>query len=400
VTNITDVRTLHPVDHGGDKAVTVSNIVVPANSVLRNARLQHLRGMAALFVVMYHGAEYLHQLRGDARYAEILSSFLGVYGVAAFFVLSGYLMSRLSLRGDGHRFLIDRALRIYPLMLIFVALAALLYWITGYPRRPNIVALTLVPTGPRNYFLGVEWTLLVEVSFYVIIAVAMITGQRKRLEPLFVVWLVALAALPFTGMAPAQTPTPTLTQFFAQAPISAFLMGFLLPRIIDANWVPRGGALIVMAGPIAAMALFTGETGGRWIAGLSSLFFVAGALKARQPQDEGLVSRVWQRLGDASYALYLCHVPVIVITGNLLPESVKGGTLWLGWVLASVAVAIVFGPLDLNLHQRLKAWSQSLRPSTVVAASICLSALLLSSRALQSFMRELTPRRKREPALR
>jgi exopolysaccharide production protein ExoZ len=217
----------------------------------------------------------------------------------------------------------------------------------------------------------------------VIIAVAMITGQRKRLEPLFVVWLVALAALPFTGMAPAQTPTPTLTQFFAQTPISAFLMGFLLPRIIDANWVPRGGALIVMAGPIAALALFTGETGGRWIAGLSSL-----------------VSRVWQRLGDASYALYLCHVPVIVITGNLLPESVKGGTLWLGWVLASVAVAIVFGPLDLNLHQRLKAWSQSLRPSTVVAASICLSALLLSSRALQSFMRELTPRRKREPALR
>lgn len=348
-----------------DVSTALSNIIVQ-----KNVRIQYLRGIAAVAVLFFHCADYLHQLRDDSRFLAVFNSFIGMYGVAIFFVISGYLMSRLSRQGNAHRFIVDRILRIYPLMFAVIAVAGVAYVFSGHARRPDLLSLTLFPTGHRSYFLGVEWTLIVEVTFYVIIAVAMLAGKRRLLEAFFAFWLITLALFVITGSAPAPDLTPTLTEFLGQSANSAFLLGFLLPCILDAKLMPRPTGLLVIATAVALLAAVFPDEGDRWVAGISSMMVVAAALKAQPATDYGLFSRMGLRLGDASYALYLCHVPVIVISGNLLPETVTGGSLWFGWAVSAIAIALAIAPVDLQMHQRLKIWANSLsqRSLAVMAA--------------------------------
>lgn len=370
VTNVIDPgRTSIAIDTTG--GCDAPSTCLRAGATRKNLRLQYLRGIAALAVLLFHCADYLNQVRSDPSFLGIFSPYIGMYGVAIFFVLSGYLMSRLSWQTDPCRFLVDRIIRIYPMMFIVVAVAALGYLLSGYTRRPDPIALTLFPAGPRSYFLGIEWTLIVEVTFYLMITAAMLTGRRRYLEGFFLAWLVVLAILPFTGLAPPPSLTPTMTEFLGQSANSAFMLGFLLPRITATNLLPRPTGLLLMAAVVASLAVFLPENGDCWVAGISSMMVVAAALKAEPAVGNGLLSRIGLRLGDASYALYLCHVPVIVISGNLLPESVTGGILWLGWATSAIVIALAFGSLDIRMNQCLKVWANGLshKSLSVMAAS-------------------------------
>ncbi len=335
-------------------------------ALVRNAKLQYLRGFAALAVLFYHSAAYIETLRGDAQLAQVFSGIWGAYGVAVFFVLSGYLMAQLSLRDDPRRFLLNRILRIYPLMLIVVAIAAVAYLVTGFAKRPDLLALTLIPAGQRDYYLGVEWTLLFEMTYYVVIAAMTLIGLRSWLEWLFAFWLATLVVLAFTGAGPAGTATPTLSQLFGQQANCAFLLGFLLPRFIEKAWVPSPSILLALALPIAASGFFVGDDSlMRWPSGISALLLVAAALKAKPALNDGVVRRIGLRLGDASYALYLCHSSLIIVSGNILPRTIPNGALWVGWTAAAIGLALMLGPVDLRIHARLKCWADTLSPRTV-----------------------------------
>jgi len=336
----------------------------------RNARLQYLRGFAALAVLFYHAAAYVEKLQGETKLAQIFSGIWGAYGVAVFFVLSGYLMAQLSLRDDPRRFLLNRILRIYPLMLVVVAIAAVAYLATGFGRRPDLLAMTLIPAGQRDYYLGIEWTLLFEMTYYVIIAAMTLVGLRSWLEWLFSAWLAALVLLEFTGTGPAVSATPTLTQLFGQSANSAFLLGFLLPRIVEKGWLPSPRLLCALAAPIAAIGFFVADDSLiRWPSAISALLLVAAALKAAPALNDGFAHRIGLRLGDASYALYLSHMSLIIISGNILPRTIPNGALWLGWTAAAIALALLLGPLDLRIHARLKRWADTLSPRIVARAA-------------------------------
>ena len=342
----------------------------------RNARLQYLRGFAAFAVLIYHAAQYHQQLRGETFLADIFSGVWGAYGVAVFFVLSGYLMSQLSLRDEPHRFLINRVLRIYPLMLIMVVLALAGYFLTGFARRPDILALTLIPAGPRDYYLGVEWTLLFEMTYYVVIAAMALAGLRRWLEGLFVVWLVYIVAVTIAGVAPTPTVTPTLSQLVGQSANLAFIFGFLLPRFLDR--LPSPAALCALALPIAAVGFWVTDAGTmRWPTSLSSVLLVAAALKAAPPTGTGFGHRFGLRLGDASYALYLCHVPIIVLSGNVLSSAIPGTAVFIGWVVVSLVVALLLAPLDLGIHARAKRWADGLSKATIAKGSFAFLALFV-----------------------
>lgn len=347
---------LSPVDRSG----------TTSSQLVRNARLQYLRGFAAVAVLVYHAAHYVEKVQGGTRLTAIFTDVWGAYGVAVFFVLSGYLMAQLSLRDDPRRFLLNRVLRIYPLFLIVVAIAIAGYLVTGHGRRPDLIALTLVPAGPRDYMLGVEWTLLFEMTYYVVIALIVLSGFRSWLDWFFGAWLVAIVALALTGTAPPSEGTPVLSKLFGQSANAAFLLGFLLPRLINRNWVPSAIVLCVLAAPFAVLAYYT--TDGallRWPTAVSALFLVAAALKAQPVSNPGIGGRIGLRLGDASYALYLCHMPVIAISGNLVSRTSHDLVLWTAWVASALAVALLLGPLDLRLHAVLKRWADRLSPQLV-----------------------------------
>lgn len=340
----------------------------------RNPNLQYLRGLAALAVVFYHAAGTVATLRGDGFLAKLFADPWGTHGVAVFFVLSGYLMAQLSRRDDPGRFLLDRILRIYPMMLIVVALAAIAYLTIGLWRRPDPLALTLVPAGPRDYVIGIEWTLVFEITYYVVIAALSLIGLRAWLEWLVGAWLATLAALEIAGLGPAVTLTPTLSQFFGQSANCAFLLGFLLPRIIEKTRVPSPRILCALAASVAAIGVFISDASlMRWPAALSALLLVAAALKAAPIPADGVALRFGLRLGDASYSLYLCHMPLILVSERLLSRSIPGVALWIGWTVAAVALALALGRLDLRIHDRLKRWANTL--SRRIVGSIAVAGM-------------------------
>ncbi|OYW58974.1 MAG: hypothetical protein B7Z40_22265 [Bosea sp. 12-68-7] len=352
----------------------------------RNERLQHLRGLGAILVLLFHAAYYLAHFRGDARFTTVFSGFLGTYGVAIFFALSGYLMAAASLNASAARFLLDRIVRIYPLLIIAVALTSIGLWLTGFPRRPDGVALLLAPAGPRDYILGVEWTLLFEMTYYVLIAAAMALRLRRLLSWIFGAWLGWLAAVCFLGLAPEQTLTPTFTALFGQAANSAFLIGFLLKSLPIASTQARPIALplALAAVVVAAVAPLSPEAGHRWLAASSGALLLLAALSA-PPVAPSLGSWIFSKLGNASYALYLVHVPVILISQHFLSEFVPTIIVFLLWIFVSIAVAAALAPLDVALHQLLKASVRLASARTAAYAALLFVALFLGVSLYQQY---------------
>lgn len=318
----------------------------------RNARLQYLRAFAALCVVVYHASFYLQGFRGDARFVAIFGGYLGAYGVAVFFALSGYLMAELVARDSPAKFLVSRLARIYPPLLLITALAALAFALVGQPRGLDAIALTLVPSGPRGYFLAVEWTLLYEMTYYVALALLGFAGLARFGTAFAAIWVGVLAWSWIWGAGRIDLTTPILSELPFGIINLPFALGFVLPYARRRNLLPRG---------LLAAAVVTGVAGAlvelqylRLLAGISASLLVAWAIRAGASQPAGIVSRIGLRLGDASYVLYLIHVSVFEICLILLPKSTPTPMIWVIWLAAAIALSLPFGRADIALHRWLK----------------------------------------------
>ncbi len=319
----------------------------------RSLPFQHLRGAAALAVLLYHASHYLAELRGDGSFLAIFGGFFGAYGVALFFALSGYLMARVLERDDPARFLLKRIVRIYPLMLLVIALFALLFLAIGRARGVNLLALTLVPSGPRGYFLTVEWTLVLEVTYYVALAALGLIGAGRFRTPLVALWAVAILAAFALGPGRTEQLLPTIGQIPLGIVNLPFALGFLAAELQRRY---RTHSLAWIGVPLAlACAWAPGLPEMRLLAGFSAAFVVAGLALRPAGETPGWIGRTGERLGDASYALYLCHVPTILLLAALLPAWLPGGLVWTIWMAAAIGLALLLAPLDLALHARLRA---------------------------------------------
>ena len=89
-----------------------------------------------------------------------------------------------------------RLLRIYPTYLIVIALlAAVSPILIDRPSTFDPIGLSLVPAGSRFYALGIEWTLLFEITFYVGLFAAALCKLTNRLEIVALAWLGLIGCL-------------------------------------------------------------------------------------------------------------------------------------------------------------------------------------------------------------
>jgi len=165
------------------------------NSAPQSERLQHidaLRAIAALLVLCTHVSESFYTLSPQTtstRWLFDVSHFwdFGRIGVVAFFVISGFVIpfsTRSGLPGAGRDFAIRRLFRIFPAYWLSVpagAFACFWLWGTKFTTTDFLVNLTLmqdlVGVPPA---IGVYWTLLVELAFYAICLVFLLTGSIRN----------------------------------------------------------------------------------------------------------------------------------------------------------------------------------------------------------------------------
>ena len=303
---------------------------------VRSARVESLRAIAALGVVLAHvmGRGYVYQIPDDALHKVLFS---GSFAVNLFFVLTGYLLFWPFVKrdyGDGRR--IDRrrygwnrALRILPLyyvvlvpyMVVVADGGSVKKWLAFLTFSENFFEQTVMQVNP------VLWSLVIELHFYLVLPplaflLARLSRGSLRAAAVAVVGLGAASfVLRWVTLYDAPgTPNPYLRysllscfMFFASGMALALLRlawERRRPRLVD-GWLGAPATWMVAAvGIWLVMALDEGR--GYLAAPASFLLVGACVLPLRDgPAVRALEWRPLALVGTASYSLYLWHVLII-----------------------------------------------------------------------------------------
>jgi exopolysaccharide production protein ExoZ len=294
--------------------------------------IQYLRAAAALAVVVYHALQWLPQGGFD----------VGRAGVDVFFVISGFIMWTITAGEPGRpgAFLWRRFTRVAPaywaITLIVAAVCAA--WPPFLPQvrpTPSHLALSLAFIQHRDPFglpfplLPPGWTLNYEALFYLIFAAGLLLPEGRRLKAVLIALLVVAAAGTFLFQG--------LYELGANPMLLQFAAGMVLARAAQMKALPgavAGGLMLTAGLAILALMQIAGILDELWrpfLWGVPAVLMVAGAvtLEARLGVFR---SPVLKALGDASYAIYLVHVPVTALVAHTLGHAGA-------WPLVPVAVA-------------------------------------------------------------
>jgi peptidoglycan/LPS O-acetylase OafA/YrhL len=331
----------------------------------RDPRLDGLRGLAILLVMLYHTTQYGFAADPLAR-ALVVVPAVGWSGVDLFFVLSGFLITGLLLRakrdaGYYRVFYARRALRILPLywtaLLFFLVVAPQLpglgridFWYPGAGRETwwfwaFLSNVQLAWEGARQHrFLDIAWSLAIEEHFYLLWPwVVRHTSERGLLRVCAIAAVAALAlraALVFGGASPLAPYVLTPCRLDTLATGSALAVLAQqggLARLAPAARRLAPAALAAFAGCCAWARFASGVAPG---GGGDALGFLAhplvqtlgytllcalwGALLVVVVTAPGgaLPARIFEgawlrRLGVHAYALYLFHFFVGALAAGL-----------------------------------------------------------------------------------
>lgn len=342
----------------------LENVSVNA-SADRIVGIHYIRGLAALIVLIHHASGYLMILREYGEIHKYIPLF-GRYGVELFFAISGYLMATILPRQNAFDFLTRRILRIYPILLLVTAAALIQpFW----PRPLNISSLLLAPIGKQSAnTLGVEWTLVLEVGFYVALFGIALLGMKRFIQPLATVWLIVLLWYAFTHNEFGPQSTTIVNFLLAPANI-AFAIGLLLPSLL--KYKNASTILLLIGVAVMIVAHLVPVTIVRAVVAISAACLVGWTTSLKQLPT--IIDVTLNKLGDWSYSLYLCHVPVIVICYNALPKA-SIPTLFFTAIIASLAATALIGPIETRLHDFSRVATKRLSNRVKAAFSITFAA--------------------------
>ncbi|HEY2702562.1 MAG TPA: acyltransferase [Candidatus Dormibacteraeota bacterium] len=320
-----------------------------------NRSVEGLRGVAALLVVISH--------------CLAIGGF--TLGVDLFFVLSGFLITRLLVGEIGNngrialaRFYIRRGFRLLPALVLF--LLAVLTWghlrgdAGGVASIHGTVLSSLLyvenwhilSVGTATPSLLVDpathtWSLSIEEQFYLLWPVLLIAGWRwkgARGALILAVCGVALATVDRLGLA----GTSLIREYFStDTRADQLLAGCCVALLSQLRWLPRipRGLSVAALGTLLAIGIHpfalpyqmtaTAVLGAVLVAGLSQ--HQLGALSGSWV--------VW--LGGRSYALYLWH-PLVRAALHDSAHLADGGVMF----VAVMAVSLVVSDLTFRIVER------------------------------------------------
>ena len=339
------------------------------NEPERFAHLDMGRVLACLLVVVYHagGTASLDKYFGDHELSQVVA--LSYVRMPFFFAMSGFLLSWIYLKSDSAAsatsFIGKRLVRLFPLYwVVLCAVAALQIFVL---RQPD-----LVPTGARwwaTFFLlpqnpvGLEgvggtgapvlypaWVLQYELAAYLLVAFALSSKVLRR------AYLFGFPVVYFF----LSDSSVFLLSFLGSKWLLIFWCGafaaWMAARLSETQirWM-RAGAVVWLGWAALIQyastgGVVTGDPDIDVLYGVGFALLMLGLSTRRQRGTEGTAAR-WgrrsmQQIALWSYAIFLCHAPVISLVCKLLLAA--GFTGELGWslaVVASLLISVVVGAI-------------------------------------------------------
>lgn len=282
--------------------------------------LHYLRGLAALMVLVGHTLYFPFDRQIQERYFGALSYPLfevddiffsldimqwlptGYYPVATFFLLSGYLMELATRDFQLRAFLAGRIIRIYPVFWAGFLIHILAIFALGGEMPSVKEALNNFLLIDSHRIVEVSWTLLVEMRYYILIAIMLSFG----LGPIqrVICFLIIFVLFPLHSF------------WFPYMALGMLI--FHVKRGFEAeDWRAVGLYIFVLLSAACVWIVFGQLLGGLFVKFniplMELLFSFASLVIALCFGAVRWRSRVLDFFGDISYSLYATHLAVVPV---------------------------------------------------------------------------------------
>lgn len=360
--------------------------------------LTSVRFFLALGVVLFH-----YQLQWpwpSMEYTGLLDR--ARLGVDVFFILSGFVLTHAYRRAldegrlNYRRFLVARFARIYPAHLAVLAFVLVMVGAASavgaefdrnlYNPAGLLTTLLLVQAwGPEVItaeWNGPAWSLSAEWFAYLLFPAFAWIGLRLRNRP---VVLLALTAVVFAAVDQLYRALFDDTVVHAEANLGVlriipeFLYGIALYRLGEPLRPSRRAAVAgASVSALLLLSLMHFKADDRLVVVAAGPLVLALALLSRTA-SEGVLAQRWLReSGEASYALYLVHFPLLiawkgvvsVLTGK--PSNYVFAWWEIGCLLAlTLAAAFALHYLiERPARRRIRSWADRVLPESVSKAAM------------------------------
>jgi len=396
-----------------ERVSRASEVTRPTKTNVRH-EIQVLRALAVMSVLAFH--LWPNRLTG------------GFVGLDVFFVISGFLITShllAEIRETGRlrigRFWAKRAKRILPiaLLVLCISLIGVIFLVPATLLKQFLTEILASTLYVQNWLLGANavdylaadnvaspvqhyWTLSVEEQFYIglplLILVAVSIAKVVRISPQRAVF-VALGVTTSASLAYSlwlTTWSENTAYFSTLTRVWEFGAGAMLAFV-----VLRAGAVLRVVGPwlgvaaiLVACATFNSETP---FPGIAAVLPVAGTVLTIWAGRRSALSALgtWLPiafLGRVSYAIYLWHWPLVILTpyvtgqplGFLDKLLILAVTLCLSWASTKFFEdPIRFSPKLLGRDRRpriVAAWSAGAMVIVLVGAGLPLAVATANDR--------------------
>jgi peptidoglycan/LPS O-acetylase OafA/YrhL len=307
--------------------------------------LDGLRAIAALMVVIFHYFNY--SISSNIKHIEVYQSLteFGQHGVSLFFVLSGFVITRILIKTRGAKnyfksFYWKRALRILPLYYLFLILFYSLYpiitedKIIGFNcKLPFFIYIQnfkqifgFCSKGPGHY-----WSLAVEEHFYLFWPIIVYYVNPKRLKKVIITCIVFVLLLKIY-MLGNNIP---INKFTLTRIDQIFLGGYLAinefeGKLYDKKDTIRGFIIIFITTVFIMLAMYFLFRDTLIVDALKYLalglafYSLIGLLITVSDNcliNKFLSSNILMYLGRISYGIYIWHILAILVLNNLFVSN-------------------------------------------------------------------------------
>jgi peptidoglycan/LPS O-acetylase OafA/YrhL len=337
--------------------------IVPQQELTYIPGLDGLRGIAIISVILFHIWEKI----SDGRILSPLNMVfqIGWIGVDLFFVLSGFLITRILLHTKGapnyfRRFYIRRFLRIIPLYYLFLVMIAL---IMMYYRdintkeliflRKNIIWMWLyvqniiisVESQSYSYNINHLWSLAVEEQFYIVWPLIVFILSRRRLLLFALLMVIFPPILRYTLL--ENKTSWFMTYFFTLCRIDSLgwgaLIAILLYRGISLRLLAVVMSIFGIFGLSGLVVIYRTQGGLPFNGVLTNIYgftcaaiFFAAIILAIANKTGAFFTTIFLEnpllsyIGKISYGLYVFHYPLLFVL-----QAVALPALGLGFLLST-----------------------------------------------------------------
>lgn len=337
---------------------------------IRFRELDALRGVASLLVVFFHFTMGRSQAEYGFKY--------GVAGVDLFFIISGFVIfMSITKVGSTKEFLVNRISRLYPTYWTCVLITFAIHLLISY-IDPIKVAPTWIDLAGNlsmfQYYLNIRdidgpyWTMIVEMLFYLLIALFFATRKLNAILPFGIltigfiiindIWLESY----FPGLLLMHQWFPLINH------LPLFLSGIVFYKLITETQKPSqqiGYYFFLFCCYIAQLLLFDngGQSASRitlyqytFVLAFFYLLFVLFSLKMLG----FLVNKYTLFFGKISFSLYLVHQ--YLSTEIIIPGLIKylNFNFWIAagialFITVTLAAAITY-LIEIPSGKMMNAW--------------------------------------------